>query len=1340
MVRDKIDINQIINLEKIKALLDGFCQTVGIAAAIVDLENNIICASNWQTICTCFHRKNPGTSAICNESNIYLNNKLYSGEKYTCITCPNGLVDMASPIIVEGQHIANFYIGQFLTQAPDVDKFKQQASQYGFDEQPYIDALMNVPVIPEEKLQPIIQYMMSFAELLKNLIVTTIRQIESENRFQNIITNIPGVVFQMRIRMDGSSYLSYISPQYEDIWGRCEDINITDCGLSSYIHPDDREAFFNSLNRAARGHTRWNFVVRLFMTDGSFKWFHGIASPVEINGELAFNGVLLDINKRKLMEAELYEYRGNLERLVEVKTRDLEESHKSATLLMQNAQNEKYRAEKALTESKKLEATLHESREQYKRLAEDLGDYFVIFRITYPEGIFTYISPSIKSFYGISPEEVIGHPWTGITEWGYDDIIKANNVKNSIATGSNYYQLEMTPNQSNGSKRTILISGHTIRNTEGVVEALEGISVDITERKRTEEILRDNEERLRIAARAGKLCMWEWDTDTTKVIVTNEWLDLAGIAGENFPGTIDYFTNNIHPDDLIPYLRLRSDFVSGRVLKYESEFRFYNPVKGWIWISSVGAAFKRHTDGRVLRMVGFHRDITSGKEAREELLFAKETADKANKAKSIFLANMSHEIRTPLNAIIGLNRLLLKSGLNTRQLDYAQKMQYSTESLLDIINDILDFSKIEAGKLELCNVEFDLFELMDRTVNILSHSVQIKGLKLKLSIDPAIPVRLMGDVTRIGQVILNLASNAVKFTQNGFVSISACLIKEDIDEVGILFHIEDTGVGIPQVQIKNLFQAFSQADSSTSKEYGGTGLGLAISKGIVDKMGGSINLQSQTGQGTLLSFSIPIRILTTCETDPMELPFYKKKACIISKDNEMGTNLKHILAELGFGIVPFDFSGSIAGLPENIDAVFIDLALLYSIKDNLLDWLKSYHPENMKIFTLRPFDMEPFSYYCTEINVLEHLRYPIGLKQLKNVLDKFYMTKPLPMTNDTTVSISSQTRVLVVEDNEINMLVAVECLEEAGFHVKQSSSGQQALEYVENEDFDIILMDLHMPGMDGIMTTEKIRSIKPGYPPVIIGLTADAEQRIWDKALHSGMDDFLSKPFEPVNLITTIKRWVNLSAPSYIESPAKMPCYLPPIPDQLDSLDFKAGLARLNGNIDRYLELLELFKRSNEMASFKAQQFLESGDCGSAIILLHTLKGVSGNLGALEVQKAVADLESSLKNESSFVKYENKLIILEHSLNKAFEAINSFIESYGRINKAQLDIQSKIEEDLTSLTSHIEVNDVAALDLFRELFLPLSNIYDEDTVSMLKNALYSFDWNDALGLIKKLVK
>lgn len=1313
-MRGNIAINKIIDLKKIQTLLDSFCKTVGVSAAIVDIENNIICTSNWQNICTCFYRKNTITSAKCVEGNLYLNKKLYSGEKYAFITCPNGLINMASPIIIDEVLIAYFCIGQFFLEQPDVDKFREQAKKYGFDEQSYMDSIMNVPVISEEKLDSIIQYMMSFAELLVNLIQVSIGQIESENKFQNIVTNIPGVVFQLNSQKDGSYYFSYISPSCETIFNLSQGLFSSLSYFSSHIHPDDRDTFIKSMNEAVKKHSRWDFDGRLLMPNGSFKWFRVLSSPLNVNGNLGFDGILFDISDHKQMENKLNEYHRNLEVLVETKTMDLE---------------------KALSESKLLEASLYESKEQYKRLLEDLGNNFIIFKTTYPEGIITYVSSCITPLFDILPEEVIGRPWTSIMEWSHDNIIKANNIFNSIANGCNSYQLEFTIKHPNGSNRTILVSGHAIRNSMGVIEAVEGISVDITKRKHTEEILRYNEECLRMAAKAANLGMWELDTVTNKVTVSDEWYELVGLTHETFPGTYESFVSSIHPDDVKGYFKSRSGFISGIQPKYEAEFRFYNPKKGWIWIYSEGIALKRHPDGRVLCIVGFHRDITADKKAMEELRLAKETADKANKAKSVFLANMSHEIRTPLNAVIGLNELLLKTHLNSKQSDYAYKMRYSAENLLGLINDILDFSKIEAGKLELVNTEFDIFEIMERSLNILSHSIQIKGLKLKLFIDPSIPIRLIGDGARVGQVIINLVGNAVKFTQHGFISISATLIKKDMDMATILFRIEDTGIGIPKEQKKNLFQAFSQADSSTSKGYGGTGLGLAISKGIIDKMGGSINLESQVDKGTAVSFYTSVNFLPEYEISIKEQNFYGRSACIISSNIEMSTNLKRMLSILGFTIVPFDYSTGSSKLPEYVDAVFVDRSLVSCSQKSSIDLLKSCDTEKVRVFTLGLFDIEPIAAGSSNIKVTKHLMYPMGVKQLKYSLEK-NMSEPVSVTHSAALCTSSQLRILVVEDNPINMFVVLEYLAEAGFEVKEASNGQQAVKYVEEEDFDIIFMDLHMPDMDGFTTADKIRKLKPGRPPVIIALTADAEQSTLERALRGGMDDFITKPYDFATLLSAIKRWSNPADKDCVQSPINNFYNYLPIPEQSGCMDFNAGLAMLNGNINRYLQLLELFKSSNENAALDIKGLLDKGDYDSALRLLHTLKGVSGNIGAVGVQHAAADFESYLKSNPCNKEYEEKLKTLEVNLKEAFHSICDIIKSYSKIKVEAPKDLSEIKEKLEILESLIEGNDVSALDLFDELSLNLAGIYDSNDILMLRKSLNAFDWDNSLKIIK----
>lgn len=1152
-MKNKLDIIKIIDINKIQILMDSFCKTIGIASSIVDLDANIICSSNWHNICSCFHRINPDTSSKCMKNQIYMNSRLNSGEKYIFTTCPNGLIDMACPIFLEGKHIADLVIGQFLTKSPDMNKFRSQAAQYGFNEKLYINTLKNIPILTEEKVKFIMQYMINFSDMLGHLLEVSIEKIKSEDKFQKL--------------------------------------------------------------------------------------------------------------------------------------------------------------------------------GQYKKLVDGLGDKFVIFRMTYPDGKLTYVSPSINLLYGIRPEDAVGYHWTHIMKCDENDITKANNAIEYVANGRKIYPIELTHNCSNGSKRTFLISCHAIMDDMGVVTALEGLSVDITERKHTEEILHDNEECLSMAAKASRLGMWTWNTEDESADVSNEWLDIAGITREVFLQSNNYIANNVHPEDQHRYKKILSDFVSGKSQKYESGFRFFNPKKGWIFIYSVGSALKQDADGHVLRMVGFYKDVTEEKKLIKELQRAKETADKANKAKSIFLANMSHEIRTPLSAVIGLCTLLLKSELNDNQMDYAKKMYYSAENLLGTVNNILDFSKIEADKLQFQNEEFDLFELMDMTINILSQSIQAKNLKLKVSIDESVPLRLVGDVTRIGQVILNLANNAVKFTTHGFVSISVNLISMDSDTASILFSVRDTGIGIPEQQKKNLFHAFSQADSSTSKKFGGTGLGLAISNGIIDKMNGSIRLESQKGLGTTVSFCIPVKFLSENETYTMGKTYYGKKACIISDDHEMSSNLKRILSLLGF---------EITALNEYVDAAFIDLSLLTKNQNAFKNLINLFDHKNMNIFSISSCDTEIVSSYLyPNINIKKHLMYPIGLNKLNDILKQFLIPDQISLTHNIPENILEQIKILVVEDNEINMLVARECLCAEGFNVKEASNGRLAVKYAENEDFDIILMDLHMPVMDGFMTAEKIRKLKSEHPPVIIALTADAEQSVLRRAINSGMDDYLTKPFDYASLMSTVKRWIRVpddccAADTAKATPDKM------LPEQPDVLDVNSALARLNGDKDCYIELLELFKMNNEADVCKIEQSLESGSYEQALRLLHTLKGISGNLGAISIQNAAAKLEYDLKNNVDIGQYKKHLKSLEHCFHNTFMLISEILNSKKSKSFINVDKLSDLNEKLENLQLLIEMNDVAALELFNELSPYLFFIYSENTVNMLKNALLKFDWDASIALLKKL--
>ncbi len=537
-------------------------------------------------------------------------------------------------------------------------------------------------------------------------------------------------------------------------------------------------------------------------------------------------------------------------------------------------------------------------------------------------------------------------------------------------------------------------------------------------------------------------------------------------------------------------------------------------------------------------IISITRDITERKLAEEELKLAKEMAEASSKAKSEFLANVSHEIRTPMNAIMGFSRLALNTQLTEKQQDYLEKIESSARSLLVVINDILDFSKIEAGKLEMESVDFRLNEVMDNITGIVSVKTEEKGIELTSTIGDDVPLSLIGDPLRLGQVLLNLANNAVKFTEHGYITIKVSLINKSADRCTILFSVTDTGIGITEEQRGKLFTAFSQADASITRKFGGTGLGLAISRYLVEMMGGDISVESEPDKGSAFSFTGDF--------------------IVASEDN-----------------------------------------------------IKS-HTAPAETRTKYQLDI---------------------------------------------ISGIAGTRVLLVEDNELNRQVAAEILESAGLIVETADNGQAALDVLKNTNYDIVLMDIQMPLMGGYETTQLIRKDDrlAGLP--VIAMTAHAMNGVRGECLAAGMNDYISKPIDPGQLFTVLIKWVKSKKDAAGHPRPKTEDKDAYLPDTIPGLDIASGLDRINGNKSLFRQLLISFANKYESTAQNIKEMIAQGETEKARYTAHSIKGIAGNISAYETQMLAGALEEVLENKEGG--YEPLLLKLEASITKVIDGIRN---------------------------------------------------------------------------------
>jgi PAS domain S-box-containing protein len=1024
-----------------------------------------------------------------------------------------------------------------------------------------------------------------------------------------------------------------------------------------------------------------------------------------------------------------------------------------------------------ITEHKRTQEALRESEQLFRSIFENSQIGISLFRVDRAQ---YFTNRALHEMLGCTHEDL-----SSVEKW--DQVVHPDE---RASRAKRYAELLVGKRDNDDwEQRFLLRDGRIVtadgrfsvlRDAEGKPQYVLNMTVDITERKAAEALLRDREEELRHINLLAETAL-----ELTKAGYWHVPLDGSGWYNSS-PRRAELFGDFPRPDYRYPLEELfvharegderaaknsQEAFnaaVEGKTATYDTVFAYKRPIDGRIaWIHALGHVVKQ-SDGKLTDMYGVSQDITEFKRLEMESVTAKEIAEAATRAKSDFLANMSHEIRTPMNAILGMTHLALKTELTPKQRDYLTKTKAAAQSLLGVINDILDFSKIEAGKLDIEKTEFRLEEVLENVSSVVSQKAREKNLEFLIAAQPDLPSELVGDPLRLGQILINLVNNAVKFTERGEIVVTVSLAEKMLDRVNLKFSVRDSGIGMTPEQTARLFQAFSQADSSTTRKYGGTGLGLSISKRLVEMMDGNIWVESNYGTGSVFHFTAWFGIGSGKTKLRVLIPDIAGIRVLVVDDNQQA---REILTDSmkGLGLRAESVSSGEDAIRELATA---DSQAPYELV--MMDW----HMPSMdgleasriikggdrikhvpKIVMVTAFGREDIRAQAEEMGIEGYLLKPVTPSTLYETLVELFGVggHEVNLSQATNAAATSHDatgiRILLVEDNEVNQQVAAELLESAGASVRIANHGGEAVRILtEGEQpppFDIVFMDLQMPEMDGFTATRLLRAQPQLQGLPVIAMTAHALVEERQRCLEAGMNDHVSKPIDPNALFVTLVRWAKPrqgQAASAEDRPAKLPNEV--ILPKIEGVDMAGGLKRVAGNKRLYRDLLVQFAAKQGEVNSQIYAALQSGDRKLAERIAHTVKGVTGNIGLGKVFTAAEKVERAIREADPVV--PELLEEFARILNRQVQAIQQAIHDVAadgleKEPSAEFDPQAA-SLAIAHLRALLETSDADAAEAFLALENILAGTVDKAWMGALGTAIGEFDFQGALLNLNEITK